>query len=127
MDIPGDDSPHPPPRQLGRSNPNDISLTYSCLDMFMTTRAAGPHVGTDPVSVRLHDPTGMLLVVFCLPPTPTRDTDCITHIGFIKSHMPSVLRTEGVILSDRHGGLSLHAGLQPELDWDWILGCRSVI
>ena len=55
------------------------------------------------VFVRFHDPTRMLLVVFCLPPTPTRATDCITHIGFIKSHMPSVLWTEGVILSDRHG------------------------
>ena len=37
--------------------------------------------------------------------------------------MPSVLRTEGVILSDRHGGLSLHAGLQPELD----LGYRNKV
>ena len=80
------------------ASPIDVSVIQS-----NPTRAAGPHVGTDPVSVRLHDPTGMLLVVFCLPPTPTRATDCITHIGFIKSHIPSVRRTEGVILSDRHG------------------------
>ncbi|EHO69510.1 hypothetical protein HMPREF9140_01384 [Prevotella micans F0438] len=67
------------------------------------------------VFVRFHDPTRMLLVVFCLPPTPTRATDCITHIGFIKSHMPSVRRTEGVILSDRHGVCPYTCGLQPEL------------
>ncbi|EHO69502.1 hypothetical protein HMPREF9140_01376 [Prevotella micans F0438] len=103
--------------QLMYSSP--IGVCASSIDVFVIqsnpTRAAGPHVGTDPVSVRLHDPTRMLLVVFCLPPTPTRAADCITHIGFIKSYMPSVLRTEGVIFGQTRG-LSLHAGLQPELD-----------
>ena len=44
-----------------------VRLMYSSLiDVFVIqsnpTRAASPHVGTDPVSVRLHDPTRMPLV-----------------------------------------------------------------